>query len=122
MFFSNNGPNPRIERASMDGSDRVVIVHTGLMRVRDLSVDTARNILFWAEHNGYDVEVCNYDGSNRRVFPNLITDGMHYYQVLYKALLCNDQDMHASYLHPCLFLYLVFILILKIVSLQNKER
>lgn len=82
MFFSNNGPNPRIERASMDGSDRVVIVHTGLMRVRFLSVDTARNILFWAEHNEIDVEVCNYDGSNRRVFTDLIiTDGMHYYQV-----------------------------------------
>ncbi|XP_056013210.1 low-density lipoprotein receptor-related protein 4-like [Ostrea edulis] len=67
MFFSDNGPNPRIERASMDGSDRVVIAHTGLIRVLALSVDTVSNILYWADNGRYKLEACNYDGSSRRV-------------------------------------------------------
>ena len=45
MFFSDNGPNPRIEKASLKGQDREVIVFAELSRVSSLSVDimTGRN-------------------------------------------------------------------------------
>ncbi|XP_061191591.1 low-density lipoprotein receptor-related protein 6-like [Saccostrea echinata] len=67
MFFSDNGVNPRIEKASMDGSDRTVIVHIGLLRVLSLTVDTVNNLLFWADFNRHTLVVSNYDGSSRRV-------------------------------------------------------
>lgn len=41
MFFSDNGPNPRIEKASLDGQNRVVIAYKGLYKVISLTVDTA---------------------------------------------------------------------------------
>ncbi|XP_056013211.1 low-density lipoprotein receptor-related protein 6-like [Ostrea edulis] len=84
MFFSDyGGRHPRIERASLDGSDRVVIVHTGLIRALALSVDTVNNILYWSDYGRHTLEACNYDGSSRRVVKRINdTDvtGMHYYQ------------------------------------------
>lgn len=67
MFFSDNGHNPRIERASLDGQDRVVIVYRGILRVVSLTVDTDNDKLYWADHNRQTLEGCDYDGSNRRV-------------------------------------------------------
>ncbi|XP_065930463.1 low-density lipoprotein receptor-related protein 4 isoform X3 [Magallana gigas] len=67
MFFSDNGPNPRIERASLDGQDRVVIVYRGILRVVSLTVDTDNDKLYWADHDRQTLEGCDYDGSNRRV-------------------------------------------------------
>lgn len=40
MFFSDYGQYSRIEKASLDGQDRVVIVYKGLLRVISLTVDT----------------------------------------------------------------------------------
>lgn len=67
MFFSDNNPVSRIEKASLDGSNRVVIVHRGLSRVRSLTVDTANNKLYWADYGRYTIGGSEYDGSNRRV-------------------------------------------------------
>ena len=67
MFFSDNGPNPRIEKASLDGQDREVIVYSGLSRVFSLSVDILNDKLYWVDKTRHTVEVCNYDGTNRRV-------------------------------------------------------
>lgn len=46
MFFSDNGPNPRIEKTSLDGQNRVVIAYKGLYKVISLTVDTANKKLF----------------------------------------------------------------------------
>lgn len=67
MFFSDNDPNSRIEKASLDGQDRVVIVHKGLSRVLTLTVDLDNNKLYWADHGRQTLEGCDYDGANRRV-------------------------------------------------------
>lgn len=67
MFFSDNEPTSRIEKAQLDGQDRVVIVHKGLLRVLSLTVDVAKNKLYWADHDRQTLEVCDYSGSNRRV-------------------------------------------------------
>nr|XP_022325441.1 low-density lipoprotein receptor-related protein 6-like isoform X3 [Crassostrea virginica] len=67
MFFSDNGPTPRIEKAYLDGQDREVIVYAGLSRVLSLSVDVQNNILYWVDNMRHTIEASNYDGSNRRV-------------------------------------------------------
>ena len=67
MFFSDNGLHPRIERASLDGQDRKVIVYRGLLSVVALSVDTANDKLYWSDFGRQTLEVSDYNGSNRRV-------------------------------------------------------
>ena len=83
MFFSDNGPTPRIEKAYLDGQDREVIVSTELSRVLSLSVDVENNTLYWVDNRRHIIEASNYDGSKRRVIRwiNGIT-GLFYYQVL----------------------------------------
>lgn len=67
MFFSDNDPNSRIEKASLDGQERIVIVHKGLSRVLSLTVDLENTKLYWADYGRQTLEVCDYDGTNRRV-------------------------------------------------------
>ena len=85
MFFSDNGPIPRIEKAYLDGQDREAIVYIGLSRVLSLSLDVLNDKLYWVDVDRHTIEVCNYDGSNRRVIKRInrfqFTD-LFYYQVL----------------------------------------
>ncbi|XP_078323270.1 low-density lipoprotein receptor-related protein 2-like [Crassostrea virginica] len=82
MFFTENNPSCRIERASLSGHNRTVLIYRGLLRVMALSVDAENNLLFWADHERHTVEVSGYDGNNRRVLQRMngvsIT-GLHYY-------------------------------------------
>lgn len=92
MFFSDNGPNPRIERASLDGQDRVVIVYRGILRVVSLTVDTDNDKLYWADHDRQTLEGCDYDGSNRRVIRRMNGEspsGLVYHEVKLPKSLTN---------------------------------
>lgn len=71
MFFSDNGQNPRIEKASLDGRDRMAILYKGILRVISLTVDTDNDKLYWADHDRHTLEGCDYDGSNRRVISRM---------------------------------------------------
>ncbi|XP_061184436.1 low-density lipoprotein receptor-related protein 4-like [Saccostrea echinata] len=83
MFFSDNEPKSRIQKASMDGKNRSVIVYTSLIRILVLSVDATNNLLYWADIGRQTLEVSNYDGSNRLVLRrnnNVDVIGLHYSQ------------------------------------------
>lgn len=85
MFFSDYGQYSRIEKASLDGQDRVVIVYKGLLRVISLTVDTDNNKLYWADLYRQTLEGCDYDGSNRRVIRRMnrvSMTGVAYHQVI----------------------------------------
>ncbi|XP_078326898.1 low-density lipoprotein receptor-related protein 6-like isoform X2 [Crassostrea virginica] len=98
MFFSDNGPSPRIEKAYLDGQDREVIVHTGLSRVLSLSLDVLNNTLYWVDFTRNTIEVCNYDGSNRRVIRRMnglsLTD-FSFHQNLLHAVSVTSRSMLA---------------------------
>lgn len=84
MFFSDNGPNPRIEKASLDGQNRLVIAYKGLSRVISLTVDIANKKLYWADFERQTIEGSSYDGSNRRVIRRMnlwSVTGVAYHQV-----------------------------------------
>lgn len=91
MFFSDNGPNRRIEKASLDGQDRVIIAYKGLYQVISLTVDTANKKLYWADLLRHTIEGSSYDGSNRRVIRRMnlwYVTGVAYHQVL----TCINED------------------------------
>ncbi|XP_061184431.1 low-density lipoprotein receptor-related protein 6-like [Saccostrea echinata] len=88
MFFTDNEPHPRIEKASMDGENRTTIVHTGLIRVLVLSIDVVSDLLYWADYGRHTIEVSDYDGLNRRGVRrsnNVPATGLHYYQNMLHA-------------------------------------
>lgn len=101
MFFSDNDPNSRIEKASLDGQDRVVIVHKGLSRVLALTVDLDNNKLYWVDYGRHTLEGCDYDGANRRVIRrinHISMTSLAYYQVgiIYLLSLNNYCVMHTT--------------------------
>lgn len=89
MFFSDNNPNPRIEKAFLDGKNRVSIVYNGLTSVFSLTVDTALKRLFWADFGRNTLEGSDFDGSNRRVIRRLngvLVSGLTYHQVPFRYI------------------------------------
>lgn len=97
MFFADNWPT-RIERASLNGQDRVGIVYRGLLTVKSLSVDTLKDKLYWADETRQTLEVSDYDGSNRRVIRRLDdkpTD-FYYYQVSIPSKQCLSSVLYKN--------------------------
>lgn len=83
MFFTDNDPNSRIEKAFLDGQNRVIIVYKGLARVQSLTVDTANDRLYWADSIKHTLEGSDFDGSNRRIVRRLTqASGLSYHQVI----------------------------------------
>ncbi|XP_065930465.1 low-density lipoprotein receptor-related protein 4-like [Magallana gigas] len=83
MFFSDKNPNCRITRASLNGDNTTVIVYKGLIYVPTLSIDPDNKMIYFADTVRDTIEVCDYDGSNRRVIrrTNLATiNAIQYYE------------------------------------------
>ena len=49
LFWSDWGKSPKIERAELDGSNRVVVVQDDLVWPNGLTVDTYTNRVIWAD-------------------------------------------------------------------------
>ena len=67
MYWTDWGTIPKIEKASMDGSNRSVIHSTNLIWPNALTLDYASQVLYWADASLDKIESSNVDGSNRRV-------------------------------------------------------
>ena len=67
MYWSDWGVNARIEMASMDGSNRVVLHATRLVWPNALSIDLISERLYWADAKLHVIESSHLDGSHRQV-------------------------------------------------------
>ena len=65
MYFSDWGNIGRIEKASMDGSNRTVIHNTSLVWPNALTLDIQNQVLYWADANLDKIEKSNVDGTDR---------------------------------------------------------
>lgn len=66
MFWTDWGRNPRIERASMDGKLRTVIVSHKLYWPNGLTIDYPNNLLYFADAYLDFIDYCDYNGNNRK--------------------------------------------------------
>uniref|UniRef100_A0A3B1J6C8 Low density lipoprotein receptor-related protein 4 n=1 Tax=Astyanax mexicanus TaxID=7994 RepID=A0A3B1J6C8_ASTMX len=67
MYWTDWGANPKIERAGMDASSRVVIISSNLTWPNGLAIDYQTERLYWADAGMKTIEFGNFDGSNRQV-------------------------------------------------------
>lgn len=67
MYWSCWGPNPRIEKSSMDGANRTALHSTDLVLPNALTLDIPTQTLFWADATLDKVECSGVDGSNRQL-------------------------------------------------------
>lgn len=66
MFWTDWGRNPRIERASMDGKLRTVIISNKLYWPNGLTIDYPNNLLYFADAYLDFIDYCDYNGNNRK--------------------------------------------------------
>nr|XP_050041186.1 low-density lipoprotein receptor-related protein 6-like isoform X1 [Dermacentor andersoni] len=66
MFWSDWGKGRRIERAALDGSQRMHLL-TQIGRVNSLTIDHAEQRLYWTDIDANHIESCDMAGKRRRV-------------------------------------------------------
>ncbi|XP_042234598.1 low-density lipoprotein receptor-related protein 4-like [Homarus americanus] len=66
MFWTDWGKSAMIERAGMDGGQRMKLVETDLMWPNGLAVDHARRLLYWLDASSNTIETANLDGTDRK--------------------------------------------------------
>ena len=100
-----------IERASMDGTGRMLI-HTFNVTVTDIALDDSTQTLYWTSNNNI-IESSDIEGSNRRVIDSSIYGqsvdflGDNLYVMYYGSLIAiptvmpNDTQMYYDYFSSC---------------------
>lgn len=67
MFWTDWGSSPKIERANMDGTARVVLVNSGIVWVNGISLDIKNKFLYWCDARLDRIERIDFQGNNRKV-------------------------------------------------------
>ncbi|RNA04033.1 low-density lipo receptor-related 2 [Brachionus plicatilis] len=65
IFCTDWGKYPRIERASIDGTNRTVLISTKLYWPNGLAIDMVRERIYFADAHLDYIESCDYNGNNR---------------------------------------------------------
>lgn len=68
LFWSDwSDRKPKIERANLDGTDRVMIVSKDLVWPNGVTLDIEASKIYWCDAKEDKIEVANMDGTDRRV-------------------------------------------------------
>ena len=65
MYWTDYGSPAKIERASMDGTSRMILHNTTLMAPSGLTVDYPTQNIYWIDYTLDRLEMSNTNGSNR---------------------------------------------------------
>ncbi len=66
MYWTDWGEPAKIERASMDGTDRRTIHNTRLGQPNGITIDYQTQTIYWTDSDMGVIEHSNTDGTNRR--------------------------------------------------------
>ena len=67
LFWTDIGTQPKIERSSSDGSDRRILIWSGIIRPWSVTVDIHNNLLYFTDSARETVESCDLEGNSRRI-------------------------------------------------------
>ena len=67
MYWTDWGANPKIERANMDGTERIALINSSLGWPNGVAIDYQEKKLYWGDAKTDMIEVANLDGTDRKV-------------------------------------------------------
>ncbi|XP_062845365.1 low-density lipoprotein receptor-related protein 1B-like [Trichomycterus rosablanca] len=67
LFFTDYGNGAKVERCSLDGSDRSRIVKIGTEQPAALTLDLVKKLVYWADDSLGFIAVVDYDGRQRQI-------------------------------------------------------
>lgn len=66
LFWTDWGPNPKIERSEIDGSNRASIINESVFWPNGLTLDYTTNRIYWADAKHNVIETALFNGHDRR--------------------------------------------------------
>ncbi|XP_056585509.1 low-density lipoprotein receptor-related protein 8-like [Triplophysa dalaica] len=66
LFWADSGTSPRIERARLDGHQRIVLITSSIYHPVALSLDIPRGLLYWADSGLHTISRVAFDGNHRK--------------------------------------------------------
>lgn len=73
--MNHTGPNPKIERAEMDGTKRMALVKDNIFWPNGLSIDYTSERLYWVDAKHRVIESITINGEDRKV---VVNRGLHH--------------------------------------------
>ncbi|KAM5255846.1 LOW QUALITY PROTEIN: pro-epidermal growth factor [Ctenodactylus gundi] len=67
LFWTEMGINPRIASSSLQGSDRLIIASSGLLKPSGITIDYLTDSLYWCDAKKSVIETAKLDGSERHI-------------------------------------------------------
>ena len=67
FFWADWGSAAVIERSSLDGSNRIVLVTNNIRWPNGVTLDTSQRLVYWIDGHTDEVSSVDYDGNNRRL-------------------------------------------------------
>ena len=67
MFWTDWGKDPKIERADMDGENRMTLISDGLLQPFGITVDYEELRIYWCDSGNNFIEHASLDGGGRTV-------------------------------------------------------
>lgn len=113
MYWTDWGSEPKIEKAALDGSQRIILINSGLGWPNGLSIDYKEKKLYWGDAKTDKIEVSNLDGSDRR---ELVSDQLPHifgFTLLGEFFLYNSSSSLSLSLFFTIFIYLNLIHVCK---------
>ena len=94
LFWTDWGKEPKIERSTLHGTDRVAIVTKNLTWPNDLAIDHTSERLYWVDAKYDYLYSVDYDGKNMKLHYELLFNQgiVHPYSLAYST------KNHAIYL------------------------
>ncbi|KAM3876257.1 low-density lipoprotein receptor-like [Diretmus argenteus] len=66
LFWAESGSSPKIERASLDGQDRMTLVTSSIRNPVAISLDMPRQLLYWADQGMRTISRVSLEGRHRK--------------------------------------------------------
>ena len=69
MFWTDRGRNPKIEKSTLDGTQRVaiIIVTSNISMPTGISLDRRNKLVYWVDYYTGVMESVHYNGNNRKL-------------------------------------------------------
>ena len=99
MFWTDWGENPKIERADMDGQNRITLINDTLQQPFGITIDHEHHRIYWCDSGNNLIEYASLDGGSRTI---LIQDtygleGVFSLTVASSILFWTDTNTNAIY-------------------------
>ena len=83
MFWTDWGRNTKIEKSTLDGTQRVAIVTSNLSFPTGISLDRRNKLVYWVDASTGVIESVDYNGNNRKLLFQL--HGVRLYGVIFTS-------------------------------------